>query len=90
MPDIHVYSKPISLETTKVRCHRAFLANLLESNQVNNNNNNNNNNNILTAIGLSPDGSGYFTCKMFMSYTILCSAVVIYYAKFTVYFSFSI
>jgi hypothetical protein len=26
-----------------------------------NNNNNNNNNNVLTAIGLSPDGSGYFT-----------------------------
>ena len=26
-----------------------------------NNNNNNNNNNILTAIGLSPGGSGYFT-----------------------------
>jgi hypothetical protein len=26
------------------------------------NNNNNNNNNILTAIGLSPGGSGYFTC----------------------------
>jgi hypothetical protein len=25
-------------------------------------NNNNNNNNILTAIGLSPGGSGYFTC----------------------------
>ena len=24
--------------------------------------NNNNNNNILTAIGLSPGGSGYFTC----------------------------
>ena len=30
----------------------------------NNNNNNNNNNNIylFTAIGLSPGGSGYFTC----------------------------
>ena len=27
-----------------------------------NNNNNNNNNNLLTAIGLSPGGSGYFTC----------------------------
>jgi hypothetical protein len=25
-------------------------------------NNNNNNNNILTATGLSPGGSGYFTC----------------------------
>ena len=32
--------------------------------QINNNNNNNNNNNkyLLTAIGLSPGGSGYFTC----------------------------
>jgi len=30
--------------------------------KVFNNNNNNNNNNILTAIGLSPGGSGYFTC----------------------------
>ena len=29
---------------------------------TNNNNNNNNNNNLLTAIGLSPGGSGYFTC----------------------------
>jgi len=27
-----------------------------------NNDNNNNNNNILTAIGLSPGGSGYFIC----------------------------
>ena len=27
-----------------------------------NNNNNNNNNNLLTAIGLSPGGCGYFTC----------------------------
>ena len=35
-----------------------------------NNNNNNNNNNIFiylfTAIGLSPGGSGYFTCKQNM------------------------
>jgi len=31
-----------------------------------NNNNNNNNNNILTAIGLLPGGSGYFTCKQNM------------------------
>ena len=35
------------------------------------NNNNNNNNNyyyyyLFTAIGLSPDGSGYFTCKQNM------------------------
>jgi hypothetical protein len=30
------------------------------------NNNNNNNNNLLTAIGLSPGGSGYFTCKQNM------------------------
>jgi len=28
--------------------------------------NNNNNNNILTATGLSPGGSGYFTCKQNM------------------------
>jgi len=27
---------------------------------------NNNNNNILTEIGLSPGGSGYFTCKQNM------------------------
>ena len=36
----------------------------------NNNNNNNNNNNIfiylLTAVGLSPGGSDYFTCKQNM------------------------
>ena len=31
-----------------------------------NNNNNNNNNNILTATGLSPGGSGYFTCTQNM------------------------
>ena len=29
---------------------------------TNNNNNNNNNNILLTAIGLSPGGSGYITC----------------------------
>jgi len=33
---------------------------------ANNNNNNNNNNNLLTAIGLSPCGSGFFTCKQNM------------------------
>jgi hypothetical protein len=30
----------------------------------NNNNNNNNNNNLLTANGLSPGGSSYFTFKL--------------------------
>ena len=30
------------------------------------NSNNNNNNNSKTAIGLSPGGSGYFTCKQNM------------------------
>ena len=38
--------------------------------QYNNNNNNNNNNNVFiylfTAIGLSPGGSGHFTCKQNM------------------------
>ena len=39
---------------------------LLQVLAVNNNNNNNNNNNLLSAIGLSPGGSGYFTCKQNM------------------------
>jgi len=30
------------------------------------NNNNNNNNIFITAVGLLPDGSGYFTCKQNM------------------------
>jgi hypothetical protein len=34
----------------------------------NNNNNNNNNNNLLTASGLSPGGSGYFTFKLRQTY----------------------
>jgi hypothetical protein len=33
-----------------------------------NNNNNNNNNNLLTASGLSPGGSGYFTFKLRQTY----------------------
>jgi hypothetical protein len=32
------------------------------------NNNNNNNNTLLTASGLSPDGSGYFTFKLRRTY----------------------
>jgi len=32
------------------------------SDYFSNNNNNNNNNNLLTAIGLLPGSSGYFTC----------------------------
>jgi hypothetical protein len=32
------------------------------------NNNNNNNNNLLTANGLSPGGSGYFTFKLRQTY----------------------
>jgi hypothetical protein len=32
------------------------------------NNNNNNNNNLLTASGLSPGGSGYFTFKLRQTY----------------------
>jgi hypothetical protein len=32
------------------------------------NNNNNNNNNLLTASGLSPGGSGYFTFKLGQAY----------------------
>jgi hypothetical protein len=35
---------------------------------TNNNNNNNNNNNLLTASGLSPGGSGYFTFKLRQTY----------------------
>jgi hypothetical protein len=31
-------------------------------------NNNNNNNNLLTASGLSPGGSGYFTFKLRQTY----------------------
>jgi hypothetical protein len=31
-------------------------------------NNNNNNNNLLTASGLSPGGSGYFTFKLCQTY----------------------
>jgi len=34
--------------------------------QVYNNNNNNNNYNLFTAVGLSPGGSSYFTCKQNM------------------------
>jgi hypothetical protein len=34
----------------------------------NNNNNNNKNNNLLTASGLSPGGSGYFTFKLGQTY----------------------
>jgi hypothetical protein len=34
------------------------------------NNNNNNNNNLLTASGLSPGGSGYFTFKLRPTYYI--------------------
>jgi hypothetical protein len=33
-------------------------------------NNNNNNNNLLTADGLSPGGSGYFTFKLRQTYKI--------------------
>ena len=47
-----------------------ILANLrpnkVNNNNSNNNNNNNNNNNMFTSVGLSPGGSGYFTCKQNM------------------------
>jgi hypothetical protein len=36
--------------------------------ETDNNNNNNNNNNSLTANGLSPGGSGYFTFKLRQTY----------------------
>jgi hypothetical protein len=41
---------------------------LVKIQRDNNNNNNNNNNNLLTASGLSPGGSGYFTFKLRQTY----------------------
>jgi hypothetical protein len=53
----------------------AFLTEALKNHEPtkfslphNNNNNNNNNNNLLTASGLSPGGSGYFTFKLRQTY----------------------
>ena len=57
--------------SARCKAMEAFKDSYYKSTVTNcNNNNNNNNNNIiiylLTAIGLLPGGSGYFTCKQNM------------------------
>jgi hypothetical protein len=56
--------KDVSDKSCRENQNTLFVVN----NFLSENNNNNNNNNLLTAIGLSPGGSGYFTFKLRQTY----------------------